>query len=380
MTTFAFDFASRSETGLVRKANEDSCGDALTPFGHAFAVCDGMGGHVGGAVASRMAVECILEYLGTNRGETLQQAIGSAIEFANTQIFARAHHDASLKGMGTTCTVAIVTNDGQVFYGHVGDSRIYLFSEGRLQRVTRDHSYVQLLVDTGQIREEDAESHPNKNQILRALGIDETVKPEVAPDPLLPAAGDMLLLCSDGLSGMTSDQEMEAALKPGGGEEAVGRLMQLALDGGGKDNITATLIRFTASPHARTVFRQTRPVPVVQEPAAQVNFDTDPTLTLAPQAGRSNRKFVLIGIAGTLLLAAAAFFFWPNLQDQPVVKEGKAPQAKPAPAKDKGKAIGTDTAKPGVVPAKKPAKKPAAPAPKPGTSAPAPSGKKDSAT
>lgn len=238
------EYFSDTNVGLVRKVNEDSHGNALTPLGHVFVLCDGMGGHVGGAIASKMAVECILKYLENEIFESHTMAIANAMSFANTQVFARAQHDPSLSGMGTTCTVAIVTNAGEVYYGHVGDSRIYMFTGGELLRLTRDHSFVQLLVDSGQISEDDAERHPNKNQILRAIGIEESVEPEVAPHPVLPQKGDIFLLCSDGLCGMTTDSAIEQTMKSMEAKEAASSLIELALANGGKDNITITLISF----------------------------------------------------------------------------------------------------------------------------------------
>lgn len=386
MTNFQFEHTSRSETGLVRKANEDYCGDAMTALGHVFVVCDGMGGHVGGAVASKMAVECILEYMTTHGHESPVQALQQAIMFANTQIFARSHHDPSLSGMGTTCTVALFSPDAKIYYAHVGDSRIYLFSQGTLHQITRDHSYVQMLVDSGQISAAEAETHPNRNQILRALGIDEHVKPDVAPEPLLPAAGDVLLLCSDGLSGMTTDQAMAGVLGSVKGAAAAEQLIQLALNGGGKDNVTATLIEITASIHARTGFQlPAAPVRKVEEPVVTTEPTREiPSVQLPQPAGR---KLPVVAMAITGIIAlAAVWLLWPAKKPAAPVKGTSTGQEQPGTAPARGKDGREDTAgafkkKPsGSKPARTPDKsgsgkdaKPSAPAP----SAPAPKNEPD---
>lgn len=240
-----FIFHSDTNVGLVRKANEDAYGDELTPNGHVFVVCDGMGGHVGGAKASGLAVVGILEFFQNHLSANPSQLIADAIKFANTQVHGYASTFPEFKGMGTTCVVLLVAPDGKIYYGHVGDSRIYMYSKGILSRLTKDHSYVQFLVDTGEISESEMETHPNKNQILKALGIDESVKPEICPAPLDAVSGTIFLLCSDGLSGMVADSLMKEHLDRFAQNKA-GRTVELlienALQNGGNDNITATLI------------------------------------------------------------------------------------------------------------------------------------------
>jgi serine/threonine protein phosphatase PrpC len=214
-----------------------------------------MGGHAGGAIASKTAVDCIIEYFNNHEGENPIQAIHESIKFANTQIFARAQVERELFGMGTTCVVLLIQKDGKAYFGHVGDSRIYLMTGGNLIRMTKDHSFVQMLIDNGEITEKDAEKHPNRNQILKALGIDEHVKPEICQEPVCPAKGDIFLLCSDGLSGMTSERDMLQVLKQEKKSGFVEKLIQLALNGGGKDNITAIAIEIENSPFAKTQYK-----------------------------------------------------------------------------------------------------------------------------
>jgi serine/threonine protein phosphatase PrpC len=247
---FAADKSLCSDVGLVRKANEDNCGYAQTPNGYLFVVCDGMGGHVGGATASNIGVNSIIEYLSKEAYSNIKQALHDALVFANIQILGTARENPGLKGMGTTACILLVAGD-EAWIAHVGDSRIYLYidREKFLHRITKDHSFVQSLVDRGEIRDEDVENHPKKNIILKALGIKEDIQPTVCESPVLPAKNDIFLICSDGLSGMINDTVIEATLKKVAPlNDKVNELIYLALQNGGKDNVTAQLIQVVDSP------------------------------------------------------------------------------------------------------------------------------------
>lgn len=241
--------------GNVRTAQEDSHDIAiLTPNGDVFVVCDGMGGHVGGKQASSIAVKSIIEHLKKEKYAQPMQALNDALQFANMQILGYAKDHPELRGMGTTACIVLL-QDTEAYIAHVGDSRIYLYmgKEQQLHRVTKDHSYVQTLVDAGQITDEEAEHHPNKNRILKALGI----KPELVPtcNVLHPKNGDCFLICSDGLNGMIMDSTIEGVLKQNIPLADKGeRLIQLALEAGGHDNITVELIQITSSPHTQSQF------------------------------------------------------------------------------------------------------------------------------
>ena len=241
--------------GNVRTAQEDSHDIAiLTPNGDVFVVCDGMGGHVGGKQASSIAVKSIIEHLKKEKYDQPMQALNDALQFANMQILGYAKDHPELRGMGTTACIVLL-QDTEAYIAHVGDSRIYLYmgKEQQLHRVTKDHSYVQTLVDAGQITDEEAEHHPNKNRILKALGI----KPELVPtcNVLHPKNGDCFLICSDGLNGMITDSTIEGVLKQNIPLADKGeRLIQLALEAGGHDNITVELIQITSSPHTQSQF------------------------------------------------------------------------------------------------------------------------------
>ena len=239
-----------TDVGCKRKANEDwyahfECKNGLVPV-----VCDGMGGHVGGAVASHLAVETIQLFLESNYFDDPRKAIIEACNAANSAILQRTSQQPELTGMGSTCVMLIVRN-GKVYMGSVGDSRIYLVRSKTITQLTKDQSYVQMLVDEGAITKEQAEHHPRKNEITNALGLPSMQPATVLPDPINPEAGDCFLLCSDGLSGMVSDHEiMKVASNQTGmtQRERVSELIQRARKNGGLDNITCLIVEFAITP------------------------------------------------------------------------------------------------------------------------------------
>lgn len=232
-----------TDVGKVRSANEDSLGSAHTQHGHLFVVSDGMGGHKGGATASALTVKSIIEFFHLSHEGKPDCLIRAAIEFANTQIFATALHEPELQGMGATCVVLLITPDGRAWYGHVGDSRMYLYRKAYLQALTKDHSWVQYLVDTGEITQAEAANHPQKNRILRALGTDEDVKPDVPAEAQPLKDDDVFLLCSDGLCGLLADEDLQQLMNNSPVSEMAARCLQAALDKGGTDNVSVVLVR-----------------------------------------------------------------------------------------------------------------------------------------
>jgi serine/threonine protein phosphatase PrpC len=292
-----FNFNSNTHVGLVRKANEDSYGNHKTAHGDLFVVCDGMGGHVGGATASQLAVKSIIEHIANNKSTNYHQLIYDALVFANEQVYANSVVNPELKGMGTTAVVVLISKDsGLVYYGHVGDSRLYLLRDSQIKRVTKDHSFVQLLVDQGEITEDQMETHPNKNQILKAIGTDETVKPEVCKEPMQMKDKDILLLCSDGLCGMVDDKNIKRITygNISNLENTVNLLIEEANKNGGKDNTTATLITFG------------------QPQNQDIKID-------APVKKSNNKKNLMLAAMGiSILVLAAAIFF---LRQKPNAKE-----------------------------------------------------------
>lgn len=247
--------------GNVRKAQEDSHDmAALTPNGDVFVVCDGMGGHVGGKQASSIAVKSIIEYLKADKYSQPLQALNDALQYANMQILGYANAHPELKGMGTTACIVLL-QDTEAYIAHVGDSRIYLYlgKEKQLHRVTKDHSFVQTLVDAGQITDDEAEHHPNKNRILKALGIKPALEPSF--NAVKPKNDDVFLICSDGLSGMISDKVIgEIMSKDVSLRQKGDLLINSALDAGGLDNITIELIKISSSPHSKSKFESYNPI------------------------------------------------------------------------------------------------------------------------
>lgn len=240
----------KTDVGKCRKANEDHGAHFITKNGLVSVVCDGMGGHVGGAIASEVAIAAIHEFLDTHYFEDPREAIGLAINAANNAIIQRTTVEPGLSGMGSTCVLLIV-RDAKVYIGHVGDSRIYLVREKKIIQLTKDHSFVQMLVDMGEITKEQAEHHPRKNEITNALGLPNMSPATVKNEPIIPQAGDCFLLCSDGLSGMVSDHDIEKIVSKQRElrtQERADLLVQTANDNGGIDNITVELIEFTITP------------------------------------------------------------------------------------------------------------------------------------
>lgn len=240
-----------TDVGKKRAANEDFLGKDDTPNGRVVVVCDGMGGHVGGATASHIAVDTILDFLRTNYRNDPREAIGEAIDAANQAILNHARTHPELTGMGSTCVLLIIRN-GKVYIGHVGDSRIYLVRSKTIRQLTVDHSFVQELVDAGAISKEQAEHHPRKNEITNALGIPNMKPATVRDEPISPEAGDVFLLCSDGLSNMVDDKHIAhiASNLEMTTQQRADTLVQRANDNGGLDNITCALVEFSAKPDA----------------------------------------------------------------------------------------------------------------------------------
>lgn len=267
LVTNTNDIFMKGVVGNVRKAQEDSHDMKLkTPNGDVFVVCDGMGGHVGGAKASSLAVESIISYLKAEKYANPQTALDGALQFANMQILGFAAANPGYKGMGTTACIVLIQSD-EAYIAHVGDSRIYLYlgKENELHRITKDHSYVQTLVDKGLITDEQAEHHPNKNRILKALGVTSQLQPDFGK--VKPKNGDIFLICSDGLSGMIPDSTIEKVLGQNSTLEAKGELLiNLAMQGetvqpGGQDNCTLELIQIDNSPWQKSEFTSYNPQP-----------------------------------------------------------------------------------------------------------------------
>jgi serine/threonine protein phosphatase PrpC len=237
MTAQVVDSAGLTQTGNVRRSNEDSF-LLRSPL---FMVADGMGGALAGELASRMCAEAFAELdLIEHQGE---EALRATIGVANRRIWERSRTDAEASGMGTTVTAALVGENGVVTFAHVGDSRAYLLRDGALQRLSEDHSLVHELMRQGELSEAEAEHHPQRSVITRALGTDEEV--QIDTFALETQPGDVLLLCTDGLNTMISEQEIAGALASAASATDIARrLVRAALKAGGDDNVTAVVVRF----------------------------------------------------------------------------------------------------------------------------------------
>lgn len=233
--------AFRTDVGKVRANNQDApiVSEKLRLYG----VADGMGGHKGGEVASTSARDDLLREL---EGKTPSvAALSGAIEEVNRQIYHQQEHDDALTGMGTTLSV-LWMSDNFVYIGHVGDSRVYLLRDGEFKQMTLDHSLVEQLVREGVLTEEEAQNHPMRNIITRAIGTDESVEVDVVVEER--RKGDLWLACSDGLHGLVDDRQMRDALRQYAPEKAADVLLKAALDAGGRDNVTLVIVHDEEEP------------------------------------------------------------------------------------------------------------------------------------
>jgi protein phosphatase len=231
---------SKTHVGMVRNNNEDSL---LVREPYLFAVADGMGGYSAGEIASRETLKAF--ELATHQlrhgGECAPEVVlATAFDRANYHTYKMAHNNEAFKGMGTTLTALYLPGDKTAYAAHVGDSRLYLYRNNTLSQITKDHSYVAGLLAEGKITDNEAFNHPKKNMLLQALGVEESIQTDIIHFAL--EQGDLLLLCSDGLSDMLQDVEIAHILEKDDFEEAAKDLLEQSLDNGGKDNISLIMI------------------------------------------------------------------------------------------------------------------------------------------
>jgi PPM family protein phosphatase len=238
------EVAALTDVGRVRSANEDAYG--LCAEAGFFVVCDGMGGAAAGEVASNTAATTAIEALrNTSDQDDPRKLLEETIAAANLLVFTRSEREPALHGMGTTL-VSLLVRDGRAYVAHVGDSRCYLFREGRLERQTQDHSLVDEQVRLGQMTPAEAEQSPFRNVITRAIGTRSTVVSDIGEVPTQP--GDIFLLCSDGLTRELSDQRLAELLsaEQEDMQTLCSRLISEANAAGGHDNITCLLVKIAA--------------------------------------------------------------------------------------------------------------------------------------
>lgn len=260
-----FEASSCTDIGKVRQINEDYFGQFHTINGDLFIVADGMGGHLGGATAARMAVESLRIFFEHQRYENPIEALRQAFLYANSKILGAAQQSPELEGMGTTC-VGMLIRDGLVYHAHVGDSRLYRLTNGILHRLTKDQTYVQQLVDKGELTAQAALDHPRRHELTQALGVDAEVEIEIGNTLIYPDSGDVFLLCSDGLSGVLTDEGIRQILSQDlSVKELAERLVQTANHASGADNITAQVIGFKASDQEVAPIPASVPVTEIRE-------------------------------------------------------------------------------------------------------------------
>ena len=237
---------AKSDLGKVREMNQDYyyISNSLDEV-QLYLLADGMGGYNGGEIASKLAVQTAKNYIENNFKEmekdrdSIIQLLGSSMEYANMVVYEKSKENAELQGMGTTLEICLIYNN-KVYIGHVGDSRIYRIRKEFIRKLTQDHSYVQKLVADGTITKEEAAHHPQKNMLMKALGCNAFVEPDVMVKGFLK--DDILIMCSDGLTNMV-DQETIYKMASKNIEQAPKDLVELANNNGGYDNITVVVIK-----------------------------------------------------------------------------------------------------------------------------------------
>lgn len=236
----------QTDKGKVRSSNQDAFITGSFNDGAVFAVvCDGMGGANGGNIASRLAVDYLSASLKAGYREnmsenSLRNLLESSIYAANVRVFDKSRESKELHGMGTTVVAVIVINN-TTYIAHAGDSRAYILSNGTLNQITRDHSIVQSMIENGKISPEEARVHPRKNVITRALGVEENILPEFTVCDF--GANDTLLICTDGLTNYVDSNDVLQVLSDISLEDPTVKLVEIANNNGGGDNITAVVIK-----------------------------------------------------------------------------------------------------------------------------------------
>lgn len=313
-----FEFGNATDMGCVRDVNEDYLGYFQVPNGHLFVVCDGMGGYLAGETASQLAVETFKDFFYKKHYDNPQKALFDATIEANRIIFQASQNIPQCAGMGTTLVATLIENN-QVFYVHVGDSRLYYFENqtNTLHRITKDHSFVQQLVDNNVIKDHEMEFHPRKNEILQALGVKDIVVPDVCKLPILPANDDIMLLCSDGLNGMINDETIKSIIIQNEIHliERTQKLVESAKQAGGTDNITAQLIKFYAQNREKAIIPSTSAY--IPTPAS---VPVKPNISVENQKTPFNTKKIIIPV---VILVVFLGFFMINFFQNKAEKEKK---------------------------------------------------------
>ena len=320
---------NHTDKGMVRKVNQDSFGSAKSGWGKLYVVADGMGGHKGGETASKMAVDYICNKFKKEKIDNPLNFLNDAIIEANSIVIKKAKEEKELEGMGST-VVAVIISNSNAHIAHVGDSRCYIFRQQTPYQLTKDHSVVQRMVDEGVISIDEMETHPRKNEILQAVGIGD-VKPSLRSESLFK--NDILLLCSDGLSGEVSAKEMWSEVKKGDLMSASKNLVAMANERGGPDNSTVILIKVDSGSKPS---KDAIPAPIMQPKPMEQTTETK---------SKPSPKFQLVamGLVAVIVIALASYKFFnskkpvvdPAPTPETVLPEEPEEKAKPEPAEEK---------------------------------------------
>lgn len=311
MTSLPFDFGNHTDKGIVREINEDAMAFYSLHGVDLFLVADGMGGHAAGEEASKIAIESIKNFFeNTNSFENIPQIILQAVGIANQNIYSYSLQYPEKKGMGTTLVIAVIQN-GVITIGHVGDSRAYRYNpETGLQLLTKDHSFVQELVNQGIITEEEAHYHPRKNEITRALGIRETVIPDIQQHTI--RENDTFALMTDGICSLLTPQQIyEIISNPElNAQQIAEKLVNTANELGGYDNSTVQIIRF----HKPQPISENNSLTDTQKIEHNQNFDNSSQNTIFTNSPKSStqdsslRYYLFIG--ATIVTIALIFYYF----------------------------------------------------------------------
>ncbi|HJY81708.1 MAG TPA: Stp1/IreP family PP2C-type Ser/Thr phosphatase [Candidatus Binatia bacterium] len=291
------EVGARSETGYVRDENQDRMSGAQVPLGHLYIVADGMGGHKGGAVAAELTVQGLQQDTGEARENiSAEEVLRAAFKKTNETVYQKAHSgDPAIEGMGSTAVLLLISRQ-VAWVAHVGDSRAYLYRNGQLKQLTTDHTLVQKMVQAGMLKPEEALDHPNASVLDRAIGNKPSVEVDIS-DKLSLSEGDAFLLCSDGLSGYVTDPEIEAVLHSQATvQEIPERLVQLALQKGGEDNVTVQFIQY--GPRKEAQARRTKKL-------------KKPPPARARQAQRPLLRMAAAFVVGGAIVAVGLYEYWP---------------------------------------------------------------------
>ena len=296
------ELASRSHVGQIRTANEDSC-DTVERADRTrlLVVADGMGGHQGGATASRTTVatisELFLRDISNNVSDNIGKMIQHAIASANTRVYEMSQRDPLLEGMGTTVVALVLETHHRATIAHVGDSRAYRCRRGQIEALTTDHSVVAEMQRRGLISADEAAIHPRRNEILRSVGVLPEVEVEVTSVKVAP--GDRFVLCSDGLTGVVRDDEIAAVVQAETPATAVDVLIRMANERGGPDNITVQVVSIPMSA-------------TEADPEATAPVELSEGGINAVENARLERKRTarIVSVMVALALFTAAYFFW----------------------------------------------------------------------